>query len=98
MTNAGTTTPSEYTPLVNGWIVLKISADSPAFIRAYSDGGLDVSSYSERNEIGSTSGGSYTRFASLLVPCIKNDKLNIILMPGTMTIVSAKFYPCLGNV
>ena len=98
MTNAGTTTPSEYTPLVNGWIVLKISADSPAFIRAYSDGGLDVSSYSERNEIGSTSGGSYTCFASLLVPCIKNDKLNIILMPGTMTIISAKFYPCLGNV
>ena len=98
LTNAGTTTPSEYTPLVNGWIVLKISADSPAFIRAYSDGGLDVSSYSERNEIGSTSGGSYTCFASLLVPCIKNDKLNIILMPGTMTIISAKFYPCLGNV
>ena len=98
LTNAGTTTPSEFTPSVNGWIVLKISADSPAYIRVYSVGGLDVSSYSERNEIGSTSGGSYTRFASLIVPCINNDKLNIILMPGLMTIISAKFYPCQGNV
>lgn len=98
LTNAGTTTPSEFTPSVNGWIVLKISADSPAYIRVYSVGGLDVSTYSERNEIGSTSGGSYTRFASLIVPCINNDKLNIILMPGLMTIISAKFYPCQGNV
>ena len=98
LTNAGTTTPSEFTPSVDGWIVVKISADSPAYIRVYSDGGLDVSSYSERNEIGSTSGGSYTRFASVIIPCIANDKVNIIIMPSTASVISAKFYPCHGNV
>ena len=98
LTNAGTTTPSEFTPSVNGWIVLKISADSPAYIRVYSVGGLDVSSYSERNEIGSTSGGSYTGFASVIIPCIVNDKQNIIIMPSTAGVISAKFYPCQGNV
>lgn len=98
LTNAGTTTPSEFTPSVNGWMVLKISADSPAYIRVYSDGGLDVSSYSERNEIGSTSGGSYTIFASVIIPCIANDKVNIIIMPSTASVISAKFYPCQGNV
>lgn len=98
LTNAGTTTPSEFTPSVNGWIVVKISADSPAYIRVYSDGGLDVSSYSERSEIGSSSGGSYTRFASVIIPCIANDKVNIIIMPSTASVISAKFYPCQGNV
>lgn len=98
LTNAGTTTPSEYTPTVDGWLVLAISADSPAFIRVFSSGGIDATAYSERNEIGSTSGGTYTRYAALTVPCRQNDKQNIIIMPSTMGIVKAMFYPCTGNV
>ena len=97
LTNAGTTTPSEYTPTVDGWIVIAISADSPAFIRVFSSGGIDTTAYAERNEIGSTSGGTYTRYAALTVPCRQNDKQNIVIMPSTMGIVKAKFYPCMGN-
>jgi hypothetical protein len=97
--NIGTTTPSEYTPPANGWIVISISsASGPAFIHVYTDGGIDVSSYSERNEIGTTSGGTYTRFTSLTIPCIANDKNNIVLSPSSAAVISAKFYPCLGNI
>ena len=96
--NIGTTTPSEYTPPANGWIVISISASGPAFIRVYTDGGLDVSSYSERNEIGTTSGGTYTSFTALTIPCIANDKNNIVLSPSSAAVISAKFYPCLGNI
>lgn len=98
LTNAGTTTPSEYTPTVDGWLVLAISADSPAYIRVFSTGGIDTTAYSERNELGSTSGGTYTRYAALTVPCRQNDKQNIIIMPGSMGIVKAMYYPCMGNV
>ena len=98
LTNAGTTTPSEYTPTVDGWLVLAISADSPAFIRVFSTAGIDATAYSERNEFGSTSGGTYSRYAALTVPCRQNDKQNIIIMPSTMGIVKAMFYPCKGNV
>ena len=97
--NVGTTTPSEYTPLANGWIVISISsASGSAFIRVYTDGGLDVTAYSERSEIGTTSGGTYTRFTSLTIPCIANDKNNITLSPSSAAVISAKFYPCLGNI
>lgn len=97
--NVGTTTPSEYTPPANGWIVISISsASGPAFIRVYTDGGLDVTAYSERNEIGTTSGGTYTSFTALTIPCIANDKNNIVLSPSSAAVISAKFYPCLGNI
>ena len=98
LTNAGTTTPSEYTPTVDGWLVIAISADNPACIRVFSNGGIEATAYSERNELGSTSGGTYARYAALTVPCRQNDKQNIIIMPGTMGIVKAMFYPCMGNV
>ena len=96
--NAGTTTPSEYTPSVNGYICVQISADSPPFIRMYNDYGFDNTVYTERNEIGSTSGGTYTRFASLIFPANKDVKVYIIIMPSTFGIISAKFFPCQGNV
>ena len=98
LTNAGTTTPSEYTPLVNGYICIKISADSPSFIRMYNDYGFDNTVYTERNEGGSASGGTYTRFASLIFPANKDVKVYIIIMPSTSGIISAKFFPCQGNV
>lgn len=97
--NAGTTTPSEYTPTVNGWIVIKIGATTGVVsMRAYSDGGIDNYAYSERSDICDTTGDTYARFASMTVPCVANDKLNIIIMPSTVSLISAKFYPCLGNV
>ena len=99
LTNVGTTTPSEYTPTVNGWIVIKTGATSGVItMRAYSDGGLDNYAYSERSDIGDTTGSSYARFTSMTIPCIANDKVNIIIMPSTASVVSAKFYPNLGNV
>ena len=102
LTNIGTSTPSEYTPSVNGWIVLKIYAQSGSVvIRVSSDNGIDNYSYSERSDTGglvSEGGYNYEKFASCIVPCIKNDKLNIYIMPTTASIVSAKFYPCQGNV
>lgn len=102
LTNIGTTTPSEYTPLVNGWIVLKISAPSGSVvIRVSSDNGIDSYSYSERSDVGgliADVGYTYEKFASCTVPCIKNDKLNIYIMPTKTSIVSAKFFPCQGNV
>ena len=98
LTNAGTVTPSEYTPSVNGYICVQISADSPPVIRMYNDYGFDNTVYTERNEIGSTSGGTYTRFASLIFPANKDVKVYIIIMPSTFGIISAKFFPCQGNV
>ena len=102
LTNIGTATPSEYTPSVNGWIVLKISAPSGSVvIRVSSDNGIDSYSYSERSDVGGlTADGDYTyeKFVSCVVPCVKNDKLNIYIKPSTASIVSAKFYPCQGNV
>lgn len=98
LTNAGTTTPSEYTPSVDGYICIQISAGSPPFIRMYNDYGFDNTVYTERNEVGSTSGGTYTRFASLIFPAIKNVKVYIIIMPSTLGVISAKFFPCQGNV
>lgn len=98
LTNAGTATPSEYTPLVDGYICIKISAESPPFIRMYNDYGFDNTGYTERNEGGSMSDGTYSRFASLVFPANKNVKVYIIIMPSTAGIISAKFFPCLGNV
>ncbi len=99
LTNAGTTTPSEYTPTVNGWIVIKTGAASGVVsLRAYSDGGLDNYAYSERSDICDTAGSNYARFTSMTIPCIANDKVNIIIMPSTVSVISAKFYPCAGNV
>lgn len=87
-----------YTPPVDGWICIADSGDSPIFIRVYNDYGFEQVVYSERNEIGSTTGGTYTRFGSLIIPCIKNVKIYIIVSPSTSVLVSAKFFPCLGNV
>ena len=98
LTNAGTATPSEYTPLVDGYICIKISDNPPPFIRMYNDYGFDNIVYTERNEVGSTSGGTYTRFASLIFPANKNVKVYIIIMTSTFRLISAKFYPCQGNV
>ena len=99
MTNVGTTTPSEYTPTVNGWIVIKIGVSSGyACMRIYSDKGLDNYAYSERSDICDLSGSPYTKFTSMTIPCIANDKVNIIIMPSMASVVSAKFYPNLGNV
>lgn len=99
LVNAGSPTPSEYTPTVNGWIVIKIGAASGVItMRAYSNGGLDNYAYSERSDICDTTGSSYARFTSMTIPCIANDKVYIIIMPSTASVVSAKFYPNLGNV
>ena len=97
--NIGTSTPSEYTPSVNGWISIAIgSRDLPVFIRVYNDYGFEQIVYSERNDIGGTSGGTYTRYGSIIIPCIKNIKIYIIVSPNTPVLVSAKFFPCQGNV
>ena len=100
--NIGTSTPSEYTPSVNGWLVLKIaSTQGYVSIRVSSDNGIDNYSYSERSDAGglATDGGyTYEKFASCITPCIKNDKLDIYILPSMTSVVSAYFYPCLGNV
>ena len=98
LTNVGTTTPSEYTPTVNGWMCIGISADSPPALRVFNDSGFDAYSYTERNEIGSTSGGTYTRYASISVPVVGGVTYKIIAMPSTTSVITAKFFPCLGNV
>lgn len=98
ITNFGGGTVNEYTPPANGWISIANSGDAPIFIRVYNDYGFEQVVYSERNEVGGTTGGTYTRFGSLIIPCIKNIKIYIIVSPSTSVLVSAKFYPCLGNV
>lgn len=98
ITNFGASTVNEYTPIADGWISIANSGDSPIFIRVYNDYGFEQIAYSERNELGSTSGGTYTRYGSIMIPCIKNIKIYIIVTPSTSVLVSAKFYPCLGNV
>lgn len=99
LVNAGTTTPSEYTPLVNGWMCIGISADSPPALRVYTDSGFDDYSYTERSEIGG-SGGIYTRYGygSISVPVVGGVTYKIIAMPSTTLIITAKFFPCIGNV
>ena len=100
--NIGTSTPSEYTPSVNGWLVLKIaSTQGYVSIRVSSANGIDNYVYSERTDAGGlpTDGGyTYEKFASCITPCIKNDKLDIYILPSMTSVVSAYFYPCLGNV
>ena len=100
--NIGTSTPSEYTPSVNGWLVLKIaSTQGYVSIRVSSANGIDNYVYSERSDAGglATDGGyTYEKFASCITPCIKNDKLDIYILPSMTSVVSAYFYPCLGNV
>ena len=100
--NIGTSTPSEYTPSVNGWLVLKIaSTQGYVSIRVSSANGIDNYVYSERTDTGGlpTDGGyTYEKFASCITPCIKNDKLDIYILPSMTSVVSAYFYPCLGNV
>lgn len=98
ITNFGAGTANEYTPVSNGWISISSSGDSPVFIRVYNDYGFEQVAYSERNEVGGTSGGTYSRFGSLIIPCVKNVKLYIIVSPSTSVLVSAKFFPCQGNV
>ena len=98
ITNFGAGTVNEYTPVADGWISIANSGDSPIFIRVYNDYGFEQIAYSERNEVGGTTGGTYTRFGSLMIPCIKNIKIYIIVSPSTSVLVSAKFYPNLGNV
>lgn len=98
ITNFGAGAVNEYTPVSDGWISIANSGDSPIFIRVYNDYGFEQIAYSERNEIGGTTGGTYTRFGALMIPCVKNVKIYIIVSPSTSVLVSAKFYPCLGNV
>lgn len=98
ITNFGAGIVNEYTPVSDGWISIANSGDSPIFIRVYNDYGFEQVAYSERNELGGTTGGTYTRFGSLMIPCLKNIKIYIIVSPSTSVLVSAKFYPCLGNV
>lgn len=98
ITNFGAGTVNEYTPIADGWISIANSGDSPIFIRVYNDYGFEQVVYSERNEVGGTTGGTYTRFGSLMIPCVKNIKIYIIVSPSTSVLVSAKFYPCQGNV
>lgn len=89
---------NEYTPVSDGWISIASSADSPVFIRVYNDYGFEQVVYSERNELGTTSVGTYSRFGSIMIPCVKDVKIYIIVSPASSVLVSAKFYPCLGNV
>ena len=98
ITNFGAGTVNEYTPIANGWISIANSGDSPVFIRVYNDYGFEQVAYSERNEVGGTTDGTYTRYGSIMIPCIKNIKIHIIVSPSTSVLVSAKFYPCQGNV
>lgn len=98
ITNLGSGTVNEYTPPANGWISIADSGDSPIFIRVYNDYGFEQVAYSERNEVGGTSGGTYSRFGSIMIPCVKDVKIYIIVSPSTSVLVSAKFYPCLGNI
>lgn len=98
ITNFGASTVNEYTPIADGWISIANSGDSPIFIRVYNDYGFEQIAYSERNETGGTTGGTYTRYGSIMIPCIKNIKIYIIVSPSTSVLVSAKFYPCQGNV
>lgn len=98
ITNFGAGTVNEYTPPANGWISIANSGDSPIFIRVYNDYGFEQVTYSERNEVGGTSGGTYSRFGSIMIPCVKDVKIYIIVSPSTSVLVSAKFYPCQGNI
>lgn len=98
ITNFGASTVNEYTPSADGWISIANSGDSPIFIRVYNDYGFEQIAYSEKNELGGTTGGSYARYGSIMIPCIKNIKIYIIVNPSTSVLVSAKFYPCQGNV
>lgn len=98
ITNFGAGTVNEYTPVADGWISIASSGDAPIFIRVYNDYGFEQIAYSERNEVGGITGGTYTRYGAIMIPCIKNIKIYIIISPSTSVLVSAKFFPCQGNV
>ena len=97
LVNAGTITPSEYTPTVNGWMCIGISSDAPPVLRVFTDSGFDTYVYTERGELGG-SGSTYARYVSISVPVVAGVTYKIIAMPSSVGVVTAKFFPCLGNV
>ena len=89
--SVGASTNDSYTASVNGYIgvIYASSTSCGCYIYNYTDGVFQRSN--------SITDSTYSNVCGVFVPILKNQTLNIASR-ATENIVSAKFFPCLGNV
>lgn len=89
--SVGASTNDSYTAPANGYIGVIFASSSVCgcYVYNYTDGVFMRSN--------SITDGTYTNVCGCFIPILKNQTLNISTR-ATESIVSAKFYPCLGNV
>ena len=82
---------SSYTPLSNGYVYICCYSSSACglWVRDTNNNGVSTRS------IGSVP--TYNNLVSIYIPVVKNVSLSIFT-PGCENILTAKFYPCQGNV
>ena len=87
----GSSTNDTYTALSDGYIsiILSSSTSCGCYVYNYTDGVFQRSN--------SITDSTYSNVCGVFVPILKNQTLNIASR-ATENIVSAKFFPCLGNV
>ena len=87
----GSSTNDTYTAPADGYLSIILSSSSACglYIYNYTDG-IFIRSSSITDSV-------YTNVCGCLIPILKNQTLNIASRT-TQNIVSAKFFPCLGNV
>lgn len=86
-------THNTYTPTVNGWISVVLKSTSGALALFMYQGDLSSANYS------ATSLPNETEPCVMCsLPVIKNVAVSIDVKGSNAYVVSAKFYPCLGNV
>ena len=89
--NTGSSTNDSYTASVNGYISIIFSSSTACgcYVYNYTDGVFQRSN--------SITDSTYTNVCGVFVPILRNQTLNISSR-ATENIVSAKFFPCLGNI
>ena len=89
--NTGASTNDSYTALANGYIgiIYSSSTSCGCYVYNYTDGVFQRSN--------SITDSTYTNVCGVFMPIMKNQTLNISTR-ATENIVSAKFFPCLGNI
>ena len=85
------TSSNTYTPSVDGWICIKGVSSGTSAIYVESANGF----YASANSIVDIN--SSTRFTNLSFPVVKDEQYTIVLK-SINTSISAKFFPCQGNI
>lgn len=89
--STGSTTNDSYTAPADGYLAIIMSSSSPCGLYAF-DYSKGIFMHSN-----SITDSTYNNVCGVFIPVLKNQTMNIV-SKVTENIVSAKFFPCLGNV